>query len=184
VINLQVEAEIKVKVSDLNIITQRIRDLGGVLLYEEEQVDTYFNHPERSFKTTDEALRLRKADGKVMLTYKGPKLSLRSKARTELEVEVSNFDGIREILKALGFVELATIKKKRRTYNLHDLIVYADEVKGLGSYVELETKAQSVEDVAKAEELLLEAIRRLELPLNEATTKSYLELYLEASKNC
>lgn len=177
---MQVEAEIKVKVGDLHAVTRKVKALGGFFLYEEEHVDTYFNHPARDFKTTDEALRLRRAGSSIRLTYKGPKLSLKSKTRFELEVGVSSFEGVYEVLRALGFTVLATIKKKRQAFKLSDLNVYADEVEGLGSYVELEAIIPSREGVAKAEGLLLEAIRKLDLPFNEATTKSYLELYLEA----
>lgn len=107
------------------------------------QQDEYFNHPERDFRITDEALRIRREQhaGKAAycsLTYKGPNTSHIGQSRRELETRVKDEQKMRQILQALGFHSVAEVKKRRKEYKKEDLTVCLDELDGLGSYIELE----------------------------------------------
>jgi adenylate cyclase class 2 len=127
----------------------------------------------RDFRKTDEALRIRRVDNKFFLTYKGPKLSKKTKMREELEVPAE--EGIEGILLKLGFRRSLTLVKTRRHYRLRSIEVCVDEVDGLGCFIEAETA--NPED----EEKILSLLRKLGVPEDSLTTKSYMELLEEKS---
>ena len=70
-----------------------------------EESDHYFNAPDRNFAESDEALRIREQRTELlvqtMLTYKGAKVDPLSNTRVEVETEISDAAGMREILKFL-----------------------------------------------------------------------------------
>lgn len=123
-------------------LEQYLKEQGFQEVCSFNQQDEYFNHPERDFRTTDEALRLRREqhDDAVhcCLTYKGPNASGIGQSRRELETRVKDEQKMRQILQALGFHSVAEVKKRRKEYKKEDLTVCLDELDGLGSYVEIE----------------------------------------------
>ena len=173
------EAEVKARVEDLDRVEKRLSGLGAKYLDEESQVDLYFNHPSRDFSITDEALRLRRAGKRLFLTYKGPKLDSLTKTRREHEVGIEDFEGAREILLSLGFVPVAEVRKNRRLYSCRGFIVSLDSVEGLGSYVEVEGRAEE----CKTPERLLGFLQELGISPEESERRSYLELLLDKKAN-
>ena len=150
-------------------------------LRREYHEDTYFAHPCRDFKQTDEALRIRvrRFNGhfEAFLTYKGPKLDQRSKTRLELEVPITDPDEYERILNALGFKEVLTVSKVREKYYYDRKIVIAlDEVEGLGKFIEVETLVEDETDVEEAVEKIREIMEALGVRRFER--RSYLELVL------
>ena len=138
--------------------------------------DIYYNAPHRDFGTTDEALRLRYAGGSCTLTYKGKKMrEFRLKAREELNCGVDSGEIIEQILQRLGFFKVAEVEKWREYYSYRGATVSLDEVKGLGSFVEIEAPGspgmENPEEFVRAiaEELGIEG---------EPILSSYLELLL------
>jgi adenylate cyclase class 2 len=144
-----------------------------------EQADQYFAHPCRDFATTDEALRIRTVGDESYVTYKGPKLDATTKTRREIEQPLSDGRQFSELLAALGFTPVATVRKTRRPFVLdrdgqqvHGAI---DEIGTLGTFVELEI---AVDDAG------VEAAKRIiagvaaELQLGSSERRSYLELQL------
>ena len=144
----------------------RVRALGAVFLKSQRQEDVYFSHPCRDFRKTDEAMRVRMADG-LFLTYKGPKKRSDAKVREEIEFEVPK-DAL-ELLERLGFREAFRILKTRKTFSLDGLTICCDDVVGLGEYVEVESSSEGRTD------RILEVLDRLGVK-GMATTKSYSEL--------
>lgn len=174
---MRLELELKAP-AELDEVRGGLEGLGASLKAEEEQVDVYLQHPCRDFASTDEALRLRRQRGVALLTYKGPRLKAGLKARREVEVEVSSFEDALALLKQLGFEEVAEIRKHRSTYELDGFKVHLDRVEGLGSFVEVEGAAEAP-SIEEAERALLALARSIGVRVEEATAKSYLELYLE-----
>ncbi|HQP49252.1 MAG TPA: class IV adenylate cyclase [Spirochaetota bacterium] len=170
------EVEIKSRCSDHSDVEKRIVSMGGVLEKNRSESDEYFNHPARDFAQTDEAFRIRTADGSSCITYKGPKLGTTSKTRFEEEVSVGNRESMRIILEKLGFRSVLTIRKERKLYLLKGIEVCLDTVEGLGTFVELELQGED-------KELLEGKLFALagELGLSEFETRSYLELKLGVS---
>lgn len=169
-----IEVEIKVKANNPESIRKRIAELNGSFIALEKQFDIYFNHPCRDFGKTDEALRLRKVNGKVELTYKGKKIDAVTKSREELTAEADDFESVRKILMRLGFSQVREVVKEREVYSLGEYLVMIDSVEGLGKYVEVEKKSSSYTPGE-----LIEFIESLGLNPEGVERKSYLELLLE-----
>lgn len=165
------EVEIKSRCDDLNKIKQTIVDMGGTFISTELEDDCYFNHPCRDFGKTDEALRIRKVNGAIYRTYKGPKLGGKTKTRFEKEVEIHDADAMQEILHNLGFVLYGQVQKKRDVYVLNEVTICCDDVKGLGTFVELEMISNNQLEAEKRLFALAET-----LGLSDFTTASYLEM--------
>ncbi|ACS90557.1 MULTISPECIES: class IV adenylate cyclase [Thermococcus] len=144
--------------------------------------DMYFSHPCRDFSKTDEALRIRikRFNGhfEALLTYKGPKIDNISKTRKEIEVTIDNVDAYIELLHALGFREVLTVKKSREKYYVEKgVTITLDEIEGLGKFVEiekLETDERNIENEVKRLLKILES-----LGVKQFERKSYLELLME-----
>ncbi|MCX8123111.1 MAG: class IV adenylate cyclase [Spirochaetes bacterium] len=165
------EVEIKSRCDDLDAIKNAIVDLGGVYISTELEEDCYFNHPSRDFGKTDEALRIRKVNDMIFCTYKGPKLGGKTKTRFEKEVQIHDAEAMQEILQKLGFVLYGKVQKKRDVYLLNEVTICCDEVKGLGTFVELEMISNNREE---AEKRLFALAQKL--GLSEFITSSYLEM--------
>ncbi len=157
--------------------------MGGEFSPPLTQVDRYFAHPSRDFAATDEALRIRTHGENAWVTYKGPKIDTTTKTRREIDFPLPAGDELsslfQELLEALGFHEVATVRKSRRTAAIdwqgRAFHIDLDEVEQLGSFVELETVvAESDLDMARHQ---LDALRD-ELALSGDERRSYLELLL------
>ncbi len=169
----ELEIEIKAYCQDIADIKQKLEELGAVFVKTERESDRYFNHPAKDFAETDEALRLRSIGGTTILTYKGPKISSKSKARVEKETIVYDGQETSEILVYLGFQESGSVVKMRDYYKLKDITVCLDEVEDLGSFVELEKKGEEIDYIEKELFTLAE-----NLGLEQFERRSYLELIL------
>lgn len=174
-----VEAEVKAPLPDPDAFRERLAENRARPAGSVRQVDHYFNHPNRSFAETDEALRVREQSGATRLTYKGPRLDKETKSRTELDVGIDDVDRLKAILEALGFEEVAMVVKDREMLTIEDVTVTIDDVEGLGTYAELEhvVEEDALDDAR--EELLTLAD---ELGLDELERRSYLELLLEKER--
>ena len=149
------------------------------------QQDEYFNHPERDFRITDEALRIRREqhDNEAVhccLTYKGTNNSRIGQSRRELETRVEDEHKMRRILLALGFRSAAEVKKRRKEYKKEDLTVCLDELDGLGSYVEIEVVLPETETGSESatENRLREFLSELSFIRPAIEPLTYLELVM------
>jgi adenylate cyclase class 2 len=174
------EIEIKARVQDTKEIKERLllrhaRPSGGV-----HERDVYFNAPDRDFAVTDEALRLRYTKEGCVLTYKGPKVKdFGLKAREELNTGVESGNVVETMLIRLGYTRVAEVEKWREYYDYKGASVSLDEVKGLGSFIEIEAPPDKVNDDPER------FVREIALELgieDEPILLSYLELLLEKAK--
>jgi adenylate cyclase class 2 len=177
------EVEQKHRVKDVPALVGRLRDRGIALQPAAVQSDQYFAHPARDFASTDEALRIRTVGGMSFVTYKGPKLDATTKTRREMELPLhaDDRDGTRfgQLLAALGFRPVLTVRKQRRTFHIgHSGRVVEgalDDVDGVGTYVELELGADDA-SLEECKRIIRELAATLDLgPLER---RSYLELLL------
>ena len=104
--------EVEVKARAPEDMAERIAALGATLLAVENHHDLYFNSPQRDFKESDEALRIRIKEEGARLTYKGPKLDQTTKSRLERTVKIDDPQQMEQILSALGFVLSAQVRKR------------------------------------------------------------------------
>ena len=179
---MRLEVEQKHRVDDVAALVSKLEKRGVSIGPPVTQVDQYFAHPARDFAKTDEALRIRTVGGKSFVTYKGPKLDATTKTRCELELPLADSDDASrfcELLLALGFRPVATVRKQRRTFHIQH---HATEVEGalddcedVGTFVELELQADH-KDIDEARATIVSLAD--ELNLGDSERRSYLELLL------
>jgi len=172
-----------------NMLT-KLRDLGARENGTKEQSDVYLAHPSRDFASTDESLRVRServlppngnGTWHTMVTYKGPKVSLLTKARYERELpfgQGTSPEDALDLFMRLGFTQALTVVKERRMLELDGIEVSLDMVSGLGAFMELELVS---DDLKEAEGRVLALLSRLGQEGTER--RSYLELLLEKGLN-
>jgi adenylate cyclase, class 2 len=180
----RIEVEKKFPVPDLSQVERELDVMGVRVLPPKTEVDLYYQHPSRDFAATDEALRIRRTGKSSWITYKGPKIDRTTKTRREIDLPLpegtGGADSWAELLKALGFVPRAEVRKQRRkahaAWQGTTIEVSLDEVDQVGTFVELEI----VTDTAGVESAKL-SIQSLaaRLGLVGGERRSYLELLLE-----
>ncbi len=181
----QYEVETKFRVSSFDATVTAVERLGGRFEPAFTQVDRYFNHPSRDFAGTDEALRIRTTDQAVRLTYKGPRRAGPVKLRQEIELQVgqtaADAEQLCQLWQALGFREVATVRKQRRCAELRltgrRYEIALDDVEDVGIFVEVETLVTDADTQSAAETVLQLSAR---LGLQDVEPSSYLELLLRA----
>lgn len=171
---MALEIEVKAYADDLKRVEETLKKMDAHFVKKVYETDTYFNHPARDFAETDEALRIRAAGGKSYLTYKGQKVDVQSKTREEIEVEIKDADTAALLLAKLGFTPVAVVKKVRILYKLGEYDICLDDVEEVGTFVEIETSGENMEERRDAALALLERLN-----LKKYERKSYLELLLE-----
>ena len=178
------EIEVKYLAPDRKTLEAKLRTLGAREAGEHEEADHYFNAPDRDFRTTDEAFRIRRIGAQNFLTYKGPRQAGPTKTRPEIEVPLADGEAaakdLGELLQHLGYLPVAIVRKKRRVYDMKrygfDVHVSLDDVDQVGAYAEVEIVAEELDaDAARAAVLALAA----ELGLSNSERRSYLQLLLE-----
>jgi adenylate cyclase class 2 len=177
------EIEVKYQVDDWDEVRQLLQEWGADMEEPREDIDQYFNAPDRNFAQTDEALRVRRIGHGNYVTYKGPKIDTQTKTRAEIEVPLAPGDTpaleFGRLLMQLGYRPVAVVKKCRVIYHLHresfNMEVCLDDVEGLGKFIELEILAPP-EDLETARTLLFKTAQ--DLGLRHSERRSYLELLL------
>ncbi|KKM85693.1 hypothetical protein LCGC14_1286520 [marine sediment metagenome] len=193
-----IEVEIKVRISDPELIRKKFEESGGSFQFSLLHEDTYFNMPKglRDFAISDEALRLRKSvefkpsNEKVnrkinyYLTYKGKKLNTSTKTREEIDLTVESLEKMRRILRILGFQEIMTVRKERELYNFdfrgYNILALIDFLPILNQYfIEVEYLAGSKDQIEVSQEVLFDFLHNLEIQKEDSIKKSYLELVMD-----
>ncbi|KAA1261018.1 CYTH domain protein [Rubripirellula obstinata] len=181
------EVEQKYHVDSTEELISKLASIGATALEQQSHADTYYNHPSRDFAETREALRIRRVDGKPLITYKGQKLPGVIKARQEMEwrLDPGDRDGnqTEALLVALGFRRVETVNKVRQTFDLpkpwSKLVVVIDQVETLGSFAEIEMVVEDSDSVEDARNQISELAGKLNL--NDAESRSYLRMVLEGA---
>jgi adenylate cyclase class 2 len=179
------EIEQKFTAADFAALEKRLAEWHARRGEEHDEIDHYFNAPDRDFARTDEAFRLRRISNSNFLTYKGPKHVGPVKVRTELEIPLRDGDEaaeqMRQLLVHLGYRPVAIVRKHRRHYHLERggfaLTVCLDEVEQLGRFAEVEIVADGEQKDAARTVL---ADTAAALGLTNVERRSYLNLLLSA----
>ena len=191
------EVETKIKIVDLDRLHKKLDDLKAKKTAILDQLDTYYNYPveSRDFSKTDEALRLRKtteSDPKTLkkrkevadLTYKGPKLDKIIKTRVEHVCHIFEADKIENILNALSFKKVISIKKHREVFELNfngnNIEVLIDIIENLpGSYFEAEILVKDDNMIEFYKNVLFSFIQECGYSKKDILPDTYLEMVLE-----
>ena len=164
------EVEVKLPCADLDSIRKALAERGGKPVAERhEEVNDLFDDAERRLSAKGTALRLRRASGRVLLTYKGPARFISGvKVREERETEVADAEAIRAILAGLGLAPTFRYEKRREEWLFEGCAVALDETP-IGRFVEVEGEPTAIR----------RAVAALGLDFSEAIPYSYARLYLD-----
>lgn len=176
------EVELKIR-ADHEVITSRLKELDITVDQAIIQEDTYYNAPHRDFAETDEALRIRRQreqstdEWETIVTYKGPLLDEKSKTREEIETHITNGETFDTTLRRLGFTPSATVRKERECYQLGEYKLTLDAVEDIGTFIEIETEAET--DIEEAREGAYKQLEELGLAPEDHIQQSYLGMLLD-----
>lgn len=163
--------EFKLK-SQLNVPISQIQNQNLKLISKKHQTDKYYVAPGLNFMESDELLRIREEDGKLYLTYKGPRRNAIQRPRIDFPINIK----FAEVLLYLGYSNVITVEKTRYKFlllNEPDLDIVIDDVKNLGAFIEVRVKNQ--ENIDKAKNFL----KSLGLTIHSENNKGYFEEVLK-----
>ena len=163
----QLETEVKFYLSDIQATRQRILTLGARSCGRFFESNVRFEDAANTLKQKKSLLRLRR-DQKTTLTYKSvpPELNTQFKVMKELEVEVSDFDTMHSILKALGFHHDQIYEKWRETLVLKQTHFCLDSMP-YGDFLEIEGSEKSIKDYGV----------KLDMPWDQRILLNYLQIF-------
>lgn len=143
------EIEVKIKIDDPEKVSAKLATLGAELVKERHrEKNTLYDFASRSLFHRKSALRLRTANKKAYLTFKGPpQKSRKFKIREEYETEVKNEKQMKKILKELGFIPAFQYEKYRTVYRQKKCKICLDET-SIGYYLELEGEQSHIVRIA------------------------------------
>jgi adenylate cyclase class 2 len=166
---LSTETEIKVEIQNPEDFCGRLTAFSPHIIsirhFEDNQL---LDFPDALLQSVGSLLRIRQAEGKAILTFKGsPKEGGVFKTREELETGLD--DGIlaMQILERLGMRKGFRYQKYRREFKVDTVIVAVDETP-IGNYAELEGSETAIYEFA----------RRIGLEKSGFLRHSYYSLYL------
>lgn len=142
---MNVELEMKFSIDNPETFEAKILDSGFEFVKEKNQSDYYYSPAHKSFAGTKKYyLRVRQqGDGSAIFAFHNVINDLKTE---ELEVNVSDFDVFSEILKKLDCHLDCLVQKDRRIYRNDNFEITIDQVKDLGSFMELEYIGSEVSD--------------------------------------
>ena len=142
------ETEVKILNVNFNEVRKKLKTLKARHVGKKLQEDFLFINA--YLKKNHMALRLRKVNNKVILTYKGKKDKIKNyKVREEIEVRVSDLKQAKIILNNLGFEDFMSIIKKVDFYKLDNVSIELVKINKVTPYVELEGSIENISKVAK-----------------------------------
>jgi len=149
---VKLEREAKLRVADPAAARRAIETMGARLRRARHLEDNLLlDDASATLTRSGSALRLRRADGRAILTFKGPRREESSgvKVRPEIELEVSDGDGAQALLAALGFGPAFRYQKFREVWDWKDAEIVVDETP-LGTFVEVEGPDETIHEAARA----------------------------------
>lgn len=143
------EIEVKARVLNHDELLQKLSKLGCIFSEPIYQKDTIFVPKGVSIPVPSgtNVLRIREQKGTYLLTLKQPLTNQLD--NIEKEITVSDPDVMQEIILLLGFELSSTVEKTRRTCKYKDFEICIDEVKDLGTYIEVEKFGKNAEIIQK-----------------------------------
>jgi adenylate cyclase class 2 len=128
-----------------------------------------FDTPQQSVRGSRMLLRLRRVGDRTILTWKGPEIPGPHKSRPELEVDISSFETMQQILGHLGYQTYFRYEKYRTEFASASKSGSAtfDETP-IGNFIELEGTAAWIDETAtrlgfRADDYVLDSYGRLYL---------------------
>lgn len=167
------EIEVKIPVSDLEGLRKKLPAAGALLRAPEHaESNVLYDDPDRRLSSSGRTVRLRRAAGRTILTYKGAARFLSgARVREEREVDVSDAQEAEAILQGLGLAPRFRYDKRREEWDCEGTAVALDRTP-IGDFVEVEGDPAAIRRV----------LSLLGLDASEASPYSYAELYARKRK--
>ncbi len=167
------EIEVKIPIASLAAVRDRLRAAGASLsAAAHDESNVLFDDADRRLSGSGRTIRLRRAAGRAILTYKGAaRFQGGAKTREERETEVSNEEETRAILAGLGLAPRFRYDKRREEWDCEGTVVALDETP-IGLFVEVEGDPAAIRRV----------VTLLGLDASESIPYSYAELYARRRK--
>jgi len=167
------EVEVKLPVKDLQAVREALRGAAAELRSPlHDEVNDLYDDPAKGLSGSGRTLRLRRAAGRSILTYKGrARFQGGVKTREEREVQVSDAGEAEGILEGLGLTRRFRYEKRREEWSLEGSVIALDQTP-IGDFVEVEGDPTAIRRV----------FVRLGLDFSEAIPYSYPELYQRRRK--
>lgn len=172
--NPPIETEIKLNAGEAESARRRLRRAGFRVhrrrVFEDNEI---LDTPSRRLRKGGTLLRIRRAGGEILLTYKGKAQSGKHKSREEWEAWVGEWDAMVAIAERLGFRKVFRYQKYRTEFRMRGSsgLATLDETP-IGVYIELEGSPAWIDRTA----------HRLGFSESDYITDSYGRLYLEWCK--
>ena len=169
-IDLSTETEIKVKIEDPGDFCRRLAFLNPGILSARHFEDNYLmDFSDQRLKSSQCLLRIRFAEGRRFLTYKGPpRPQGLFKIREELETTVEDGEILLQLLERIGMRVCFRYQKYRQEFSVGEIHVAVDETP-IGNYVEFEGAESGIRKLAE----------RMTIAEAQFLRASYYSLYLE-----
>lgn len=167
------EVEVKIPCSDLGRVREILEREGATLAAARHfESNDLYDDTAKTLSAQGRTIRLRRAAGRTILTYKGPAhFQGGIKTREERETEVADAAEAEGILAGLGLERGFRYEKRREEWELHECAVALDETP-VGSFVEVEGAPPAIRRV----------VSLLELDFTDALPYSYARLYRDRRK--
>ena len=146
---IEIEKKYRLTSEQHELLARRLHESGAAHVREEFEENTLYAGGR--LDSSSQVLRLRRVDGRAILTYKERFSSASSiKHNREDETGVEDAQALAEILDALGFKPSLIYEKRRATWRLKGAEVVVDELP-FGLFMEIEGEEN---DITEVEELL------------------------------
>ena len=145
------EIEIKFRITDLNSLVDRLRELGlEQVTPRTHEMNTLFDLPGRPLRARGDLLRLRKYGESWVLTHKArsKKKDGPHKTRVETETRVEDGEKMEAILRALQFEPSFRYEKFRAEWKGKEGHVVIDETP-IGNFAEIEGPPEWIDAMAR-----------------------------------
>jgi adenylate cyclase, class 2 len=170
-LSLPLETEIKIRISGVPAIRGRVRKLGfRIHARRVFESNVILDTSGQGLGAKGELIRIRRAGGKSIVTYKGPPQGGQHKSREEIETAVANPEALEIIFARLGFHPVFRYEKYRTEYSRPGKrgVITVDETP-VGDYLEIEGAPKWIDATA----------RELGFAPPDYITQSYGALYLQ-----
>jgi adenylate cyclase class 2 len=144
------ETEVKIKIEDPENLCCQLERLGSARVSARHFEDNHLlDFPDESLHREHRLIRIRKIEGRGVLTYKGPpRPDGLFKTREELETSFGDADLALRIFEQIGMRAYFRYQKYRQEFELDGVHIAVDETP-IGNYVELEGAKESIHGLAQ-----------------------------------
>ncbi|MBI2436879.1 MAG: class IV adenylate cyclase [Candidatus Magasanikbacteria bacterium] len=142
------EIEIKILDIDTDAIEQKLAELGAIRQWRKLIVEKAYDFPDKKIRDNNELCRIRSVGDTVEFVYKYAEDRHDGfRSAEELQVEVTDFETLEQILTRLGLSSFRHREKYRTSWKYGDTHIEIDEYPSIPAYLEIEGGKKDIEDL-------------------------------------